>query len=123
MINNVVLMGRIAQDLELKNTNTGKEVTNFSIAVERAYSKGEEKVTDFINIVAWEKSAAFVCKYFKKGQMIAIEGELQTRSYEDSEGKKRTVYEVLARHISFCGSASETAPKATEDDGDDDFPF
>lgn len=110
MINNVVLMGRLTADPELKNTATGVEVCSFCIAVDRKYqSKDSEKQTDFINMVAWRQTAAFITKYFRKGQMIAIEGSIQTRSYEDKEGKKRTVFEVLADNVSFCGSKSESS--------------
>ena len=115
MINVVVLMGRLVADPELKQTANGASVTSFSIAVERNFANKEtgERTADFINIVAWRQTAEFVCKYFRKGSMIAIEGSLQSRSYEDKEGKKRTVYEVVANNVSFTGSKAEsgTAPR------------
>lgn len=107
MLNNVILMGRLTADPEIRTTSSGKSVANFRIAVDRAYSKGDDKQADFITIVAWESTANFVCRYFQKGSMIAIQGRIQTRSYEDSNGAKRTAFEVLATEVSFCGSKNE----------------
>lgn len=109
MINNVVLMGRLTADPELRTTTTGRSVCSFSIAVQRSYARnGEERATDFINIVAWENTANFVSRYFRKGSMIALQGQIQTRSYEDKTGAKRTAFEVIAREVSFCGSKAES---------------
>lgn len=108
MLNCVTLIGRLTADPELRTTTTGKSVANFTIAVDRAYSKGGNKETDFINIVCWEGTADFVSKYFGKGSMIAIQGSIQTRNYEDKDGNKRTAFEVLAREVSFCGGKNET---------------
>lgn len=109
MLNSVILMGRLTADPELRTTQTGRSVCSFSIAVDRNYAKsGEERKTDFINIVAWESQANFITRYFNKGSMIAISGQLQTRQYEDKTGARRTAYEVVAREISFCGSKAET---------------
>lgn len=103
MINCITLMGRLTADPILKVTTTGRNVTSFTIAVERSFIKqGEERVTDFINIVAWQQKADFICRYFKKGSMIALTGSLQSRSYEDKTGAKRTAFEVVANEISFC---------------------
>lgn len=114
MLNSVVLMGRLTADPILKVTSGGKDVCSFGIAVDRAYQKqGETKKTDFINIVAWEAGARFVSRYFKKGQLIAIVGSIQTRSYEDSQGSKRYVFEILAREVSFCGSKNESGTQAS----------
>lgn len=132
MINSVVLMGRLTADPELKNTNSGIEVCSFSVAVERSYkSDNGEKQTDFINVTAWRQSAAFISKYFRKGQMIAIEGSIQTRSYEDKNGNKRTAFEVVVEHASFCGGKSDsstgTAPAESVSvdvsANEDDVPF
>lgn len=113
MINNITLMGRLTADPELKTTTSGLNVTTFSIAVDRPFAKsGEDRQTDFINIVAWRQNAEFVCRYFKKGQMIALTGSLQTRNYEDRNGNKRTAYEVVADRVSFCGSKAETGGSA-----------
>ncbi len=115
MINVVVLMGRLVADPELKQTANGASVTSFRIAVDRNFANKEtgERQADFINIVAWRQTAEFVCKYFRKGSMIAVEGSLQTRNYEDKDGNKRTAYEVVANNVSFTGSKAEsgTAPR------------
>ena len=114
MLNNVVLIGRLVADPELRTTTSGKSVANFRIAVDRAYTKqGEQRQADFITIIAWESTANFVCRYFAKGSMIALQGSIQTRNYEDSNGNKRTATEVLAREVSFCGSKNETSPGQT----------
>ena len=115
MINVVVLMGRLVADPELKQTANGASVTSFRIAVDRNFANKEtgERQADFINIVAWRQTAEFVCKYFRKDSMIAVEGSLQTRNYEDKDGNKRTAYEVVANNVSFTGSKAEsgTAPR------------
>ena len=108
MINNVTLMGRICSDIESRTTNSGKTVCNFRLAVDRAYSKGGNRETDFVPVVAWEGQATFLERYFKKGDMLALRGEIQTRNYEDKNGNKRTAFEVIAREVSFCGSKAET---------------
>lgn len=101
MFNLVVLTGRLTADPELKTTPNGVSVTSFSIAVERRYKQGEERQADFINIVAWRSSAEFICKYFKKGSMIGIEGAIQTRKYQDRDGNNRTAFEVVANNVQF----------------------
>ena len=104
MLNRVILMGRITADLELKTTASGISVTSFTIAVERNYVKqGEQRQTDFINVVCWRQQAEFVCRYFGKGSMIAVEGQLQTRTYQAKDGTNRYVTEVVADNISFTG--------------------
>lgn len=102
MLNVVVLTGRLTADPELKTTQSGVSVCSFCIAVERRYKSGEDRVSDFINIVAWRSSAEFVSKHFKKGQMIAIEGAIQTRKYQDKDGNNRTAFEVLANNVQFA---------------------
>lgn len=111
MLNCAVLMGRLTADPVLKTTTSGKEVCSFQIAVDKTVN-GERKA-DFITIVAWESSAVFVEKYFRKGSMIAIQGSIQTRPYEDKHGNKRTAFEVVAREISFCGDKKETSQAPT----------
>ena len=102
MLNTVILMGRLTADPELRTTNTNLSVLSFSVAVDRSYqSQGQERQTDFINCVAWRQNADFISKYFRKGQMIAIEGAIQTRSYEDKTGAKRTAFEVIVNRASF----------------------
>lgn len=108
MLNKVILMGRITTDLELKKTSSGISVTSFSIAVDRTYVKqGEERKTDFINCVAWNKQAEFICKYFGKGSLIAIEGEIQTRQYQAKDGSNRHITEVVVSGVSFTGERRE----------------
>lgn len=143
MLNVVVLTGRLTADPELKTTGSGISVCSFSIAVDRRYKSGEERQADFINIVTWRSSAEFVSKYFKKGQMIAIEGSIQTRKYVDRDGKNRTAFEVVANNVQFAdfgkregndydNSAAAPAPSfsnanagdfAEISDMDDDLPF
>lgn len=108
MLNRVILMGRLVADPELKTTQSGISVTSFRIAVERSYTKaGEERQTDFINIVCWRNTAEFVCKYFPKGSLIALEGQLQTRTYQDKDGTTRYMVEVLADKVSFTGEKQD----------------
>lgn len=102
MLNVVVLTGRLTATPELKTTTNGTSVCSFTIAVDRRYRQGEERQTDFINIVTWRSSAEFVSKYFKKGQMIAIEGSIQTRKYQDKDGNNRTAFEVVASNVQFA---------------------
>ncbi|HCR43707.1 MAG TPA: single-stranded DNA-binding protein [Ruminococcaceae bacterium] len=103
MLNVVALMGRFVADPELKQTSSGISVTNFRIAVDRSYVKaGSERQTDFIDVVAWRNTAEFVCKYFRKGQLVALQGSLQTRSYTDKDGNKRKAVEVIADNVHFA---------------------
>ena len=111
MLNRSALMGRLTADPELKTTQNGNSVTSFTIAVDRSYKKGE---VDFINIVAWRKTAEFICNYFSKGSMIAVDGRIQTRRYEDRNGNKRTAFEVLADEVSFCGGKSDGGSRKQE---------
>ncbi len=109
MLNCAVLMGRLVADPELRTTTSGISVTSFRIAVERSFVRqGEERQADFIDIVAWRQTAEFVSRYFRKGSMIAVQGSIQTRSYEDKQGNKRTAVEVVADNVSFCGSKAES---------------
>lgn len=109
MLNKVILMGRLTADPEHKQTPNGVGVCAFSIAVDRNYApKDGERQTDFINIVAWRQTADFICRYFQKGSMIAIEGEINTRRYEDKNGNKRTAFEVVAQHAYFSGAKTQT---------------
>lgn len=108
MLNRVILMGRITQDLELRQTPNGISVLTFNIAVDRGYSKqGEDRQTDFITCVAWRQSAEFISRYFGKGRMIAIEGSLRTRTYDDKNGTKHYVTEVYVDNASFTGEPKQ----------------
>jgi len=110
-INNVVLMGRLTSDPELKITTTNKSVCGFNLAVDK-YKEG----ADFIPCVAWEKRAEFIANYFKKGSMIAVMGRLQSRRYEDKEGNNRSVIEVVVEQVSFTGEKKQDNQRA------EDFP-
>ena len=117
MLNCAVIMGRLTADPELRQTPSGVSVTRFTVAVDRGYVKaGEERKADFINVVAWRQTAEFVSRYFQKGSMIAVQGSIQTGSYE-KDGVKRYTVEISADNVSFCGSKSETGtsgvPSAT----------
>jgi len=110
MLNQVALMGRLTADPELRHTPSNISVTTFTIAVNRSYVKqGGERQTDFIDIVAWRNTADFICKYFKKGQMMAVEGCIQTRTYTDKEGKNRKAFEILANNVYFTESRNPNA--------------
>ena len=106
MLNSSVIMGRICNDLELRKTPSGVSVTRFTVAVDRPYKQGDERKADFINVIAWRSTAEFVCKYFSKGQMIAIQGSIETGSYE-KDGVKRNTFEINADNVSFCGNKNE----------------
>lgn len=111
MLNKTILMGRLTHDPELKHTQSGTAVTSFTLAVERNYSRqGEEKQTDFIDCEAWRNTAEFICKYFIKGQMIALSGSITTGTYTDRDGNKRKTVRVRADEVSFCGGKGESNP-------------
>lgn len=106
MLNRIVLMGRLVADPELRQTPNGVFVASFKIAVDRNYQQKDagERQADFISCVAWRQTGEFISRYFQKGRMIAIEGSLQTRNYEDKTGAKRTDYEVVADQAYFADS-------------------
>lgn len=113
MLNVVAIMGRLVADPELRTTQQGTNVCTFRIACERSYTqKGQQRQADFVDIVAWGKTAEFICKFFLKGSMIAIDGSLQTRNYQDKQGNKRTAVEVVANNISFAGAKAADKPAA-----------
>ena len=144
-MNNICLLGRLTADPELRHTPSQVAVTSFTVAVDRSYTpKGQERQADFIPVVAWRQTAEFVCRYFRKGQRIALQGSLQSRSYTDKEGNKRTAYEVVADNVFFAESKNggaalvaptvdysdrvpQSAPPADDfeviPDNDDDLPF
>lgn len=110
-MNKIILMGRICSDVEVRTTPNGTNVCTFRIAVDRRFQQsGEERKTDFFNVVAWRTTGEFVNRYFGKGRMILIEGEMQTRQYTDKSGKQSTWYEVNAERVSFTGEKSGNAP-------------
>ena len=111
MLNAVCLMGRLTRDPELRTTASGVSVTSFTLAVERAYVKqGEDRQADFIDVVAWRQQAEFVCRYFQKGSLVAINGRLQTNNYQDKNGNNRTSVAVVADNINFAGSKGTSKP-------------
>ncbi len=109
-MNKVILMGRLTRDPELRYTATNTNaVASFALAVNRKFVKqGEERQADFINIVAWGKTAEFCSKYFKKGQQVAVSGRLQTRTWDDQDGKKRYATEVVAEDVYFADSKKDS---------------
>ncbi len=114
MLNNVVLMGRLTFEPELKVTQSGVSVVRFGIAVDRRYQQQNgEKKTDFIDCVAFRQTAEFIEKYFHKGNMIAVEGSIQTENYVDQNGTNRKSVSVVANNVSFCGSKSESNTQNT----------
>lgn len=136
MYNKVILMGRLVADPDLKQTPSGISVCSFSIAVDRSYSNGGERQTDFIDIVAWRQTAEFVSKYFSKGKMIIVEGSIQARTYQDKNGNKRKAVEVVADNVQFgesknsagqAGTPPQYAQPPQQDfeqmPGDSDLPF
>ena len=104
MLNHIVLMGRMVKDPELKQTQSGVSVCNFTIAVDRDYKNGDEKVADFVDCVVWRNSTDFVSKYMKKGRMVVVSGSLQSRKWQDKEGNNRTSWEVQAQNVYFADS-------------------
>ena len=104
MLNKVILMGRLVRDPELRSTPAGVSVVSFTLAVDRDFVRqGEERKTDFINIVAWRNTADFVAKYFTKGQLVAVSGRLQVRSWDDTQsGQKRYATDVVADEVFFA---------------------
>ena len=115
-LNKTILLGRITQDLELKQTPNGIAVLSFTVAVDRNYSKGEEKQSDFISCVAWKQTAEFINRYFGKGRMIAVEGQLRTRTYEDKNGSKHYVTEVYVDNASFTGEKKQNDVHSNPED-------
>ena len=105
MLNHIVLMGRLTRDPELRRTGSGVAVASFTLAVDRDYAaQGQEKETDFVDIVAWRNTAEFVSKYFTKGRMAVVTGRLQIRNWQDKEGNKRRSAEVVADNVYFGDS-------------------
>ena len=109
-MNKAILIGRLTKDPELRTTSTGRNVCQFSIAVNRTYTNASgEREADFINCVVWDKQAENLTKYQKKGNQIAVEGRIQTRNYDDKDGKKVYVTEILASNISFLDAKNTNA--------------
>ena len=128
-MNVVTIIGRLAADPELKTTGSGISVTNICVAVDRKVTKGEDKITDWIDVVAWRNTAEFICKYFQKGSPIVVTGSLQTRMWDDKNGQKRKTVEVIADSVEFVPKAKgENTVKVDDTDSfqlieDEDIPF
>ena len=121
-LNVCAFMGRFVREPEVKTTGSGNSVCSFTLAVDRNYTaKGEEKKADFIDFTAWRGTADFIGKYFHKGDMIAVTGELQTRMYEDKEGNKRKAVEIVVNNASFCGGKSDGNSGSNNADISDNF--
>ena len=118
-MNKVILVGRMAKDPELKQTSTGNVVGNFAVAVDRRFKRDGQPAADFFNVVAWNKPAELINQYLHKGDRIALNGRLQTRSYDAKDGSKRYITEVVLEEFDFIGSKSdhqqESKPQAKSD--------
>lgn len=107
MLNHITIHGRLTADPELKQTQSGVSVCNFTVAVDRSYKNGEEKLTDFFTVVCWRGLADMVSRYFTKGKEILVCGEMQSRKWQDNEGNKRISWEIMANSVDFCGNKSD----------------
>ncbi|BED91814.1 MAG: single-stranded DNA-binding protein [Candidatus Improbicoccus pseudotrichonymphae] len=117
MLNLVAMIGRLTANPELRHTLNDLPMTRFSIAVQRSYAQqGKERQTDFFDVIAWRSTAEFVCNYFGKGQLIAVEGSMQTRTYQDANGVKRKIYEIIASNIHFVESKNSGNASTSSDD-------
>jgi len=110
MLNRVILIGRLTKDPELRYTPNGVAVAKFTLAVDRRQAKDREKETDFIDIVVWQKQAETCANYIGKGRLVAVEGRLQIRSYDDNQGVRRKAAEVVAENVRFLDRAKEGGP-------------
>lgn len=125
-MNNVSLVGRLTKDPEFKTTQSGLSVCRFTVAVDRPYSKDQ---TDFINCIAWRKTAEFISSYFSKGQRIALTGSIQTGSYTDKDGKTVYTTDINANNVEFCESKKKSDSNSSNSNNNhnnvetDDMPF
>ncbi len=113
-MNRVILMGRLTADPELRQTPQGASVTRFTIAVDRRFRREGGQQADFITCVAWRQTAEFICRYFQKGRMIAVEGQIQTRTWDDKDGKRQYSTEVVIDNAFFTGSRNDSPSGARE---------
>lgn len=112
-MNKTILMGRLTRDPETRYTQTSNtQVTSFTLAVNRRFAKEGQPSADFINVIAWSKTAEFVSKYFKKGQQVGVVGRIQTRNYDDEQGQKHYVTEVVAEEVYFADTKKEESTSA-----------
>lgn len=128
-MNKTILMGRLTKDPDTRYTQTtNTQVTSFTLAVNRRFAKEGEQQADFINIVAWSKTAEFVSKYFRKGQQVGVIGRIQTRNYDDDKGVKHYITEIIAEEVYFADSKKEGQAETTNTTNDfeissDELPF
>lgn len=130
MINNITIHGRLTATPELRQTQSGVSVCSFTVAVDRSYSNGEEKITDFFNCTAWRGLGEMISKYFTKGKEILVSGEMHGDKYTDSEGNNRVAWKVQVNTVDFCGSKSDSTQSNSttqnidvEVEEDDTLPF
>lgn len=131
MLNRAIVMGRLTDNPELRHTASNIPVTTFTLAVDRNFTSGDERVTDFLDIVAWRNNAEFTSKYFTKGQLVCVEGSIQVRSYTDRDGNKRRAWEIVCDRAYFAEgrreggasvrSNSEAAAPAINNAGSNEF--
>lgn len=132
MLNVITIVGRLTKNPELRRTGSGKAVTSFTVAVDRDFTSGGEKETDFIECVAWGNTAEFVNTYFSKGRMAVVNGRLQIRKWNDRDGNKRQTAEVVANNVYFGESKNESKSESNNaapaqftmlDETDEGLPF
>ena len=119
MLNLIVLHGRLTADTELKQTQCGVSLCNFTFAVDRSYKSGEDRIADFFNCTAWRGLGEMIAKHFKKGKEIALYGEMQSQRWQDDGGNNRISWVVSVKSIDFCGSKSDSKPSADVDPNND----
>lgn len=126
MLNKVVLIGNLTKDVELKTTPSGISVCRFDLAVSRPANQDGERVTDFFDCTAWRGTAEAIAKYCKKGHKLAVTGSVQTRTYEDNNGVKRKVFDIIVQDVEFLtpkAESSQSKPTLQPMDDDDGIPF
>lgn len=116
MLNHITIMGRLTKDPELHRTQSGTAVASITVAVDRDYRNGDERETDFIDVVAWRGTAEFLCNYFRKGRMIVVDGSLQSRKWTDKNGQARVSWEVQANTLYFGDSKRDGDTSNTYDE-------
>ena len=116
MLNKVIIMGRLTRDPDFKQTQSGVAICKFSVAVERQFkdSKTGERLTDFLDCTAFRGTAEFISRYFSKGNMILVEGNIQNNNYTDNSGVKHYSNNIMVENVSFCGGKNEGGTAQTE---------
>ena len=114
MLHRVIVMGRLTDNPELRHTASNIPVTTFTLAVERNFNSGDERVTDFLDVVAWRNNAEFISKYFAKGQRVCVEGSIQVRSYTDRDGNKRRAWDIVCDRAYFAEGRRDGGTRSNE---------